>query len=639
MSHPALLINGVWRQGRGAGFGKADPVGNQPLWRANAADADDVAAACEAARAAFPGWARTPFEQREQLVKRFAALLEEHKQSLAETISRETGKPRWETLTEIQAMIGKVGISLQAYQARTGFSQTAMADGASVLRHRPHGVLAVFGPYNFPGHLPNGHIVPALLAGNCVVFKPSELTPLTAEETLKLWLKAGLPDGVINLVQGGRETGEALAASADIDGLLFTGSAGTGYHLHRQLAGQPEKILALEMGGNNALIVDGFEDRDAAVNLAIQSAFISAGQRCTCSRRILVKQGAEGDAFIARLVQVAGELRVGRWDAEPQPFMGGVVSAAAAENMLKAQQRLLALGGKSLLAMRLLEPGSSLLSPGIIELTGVAGVPDEEYFGPLTTIVRYRDFDEALRLANQTRYGLSVGLVSPQRELFERLLLEARAGIVNWNKPLTGASSAAPFGGVGLPATIAQAPSMRRTIAPGRWRRWKAKACRCRRRSRRACRSVNRLRRRHGVAAGHPQGIAMSGYEVNFDGLVGPTHHYAGLSFGNEASTQHQNSVSNPQLAAKQGLLKMKALADLGFQQGVLPPQERPHLPMLRRLGFSGSDEAVLAQAMRQSPRLLSALSSASCMWTANAATVSPRRTVQTARCISPPPT
>ncbi|PNU28306.1 aldehyde dehydrogenase family protein, partial [Serratia marcescens] len=167
-----------------------------------------------------------------------------------------------------------------------------------------------------------------------------------------------------------------------------------------------EKILALEMGGNNALIVDGFEDRDAAVNLAIQSAFISAGQRCTCSRRILVKQGAEGDAFIARLVQVAGELRVGSWDAEPQPFMGGVVSAAAAENMLKAQQRLLALGGKSLLAMRLLEPGSSLLSPGIIDLTGVAGVPDEEYFGPLTTIVRYRDFDEALRLANQTRYGL-----------------------------------------------------------------------------------------------------------------------------------------------------------------------------------------------------------------------------------------
>lgn len=116
----------------------------------------------------------------------------------------------------------------------------------------------------------------------------------------------------------------------------------------------------------------------------------------------------------------------------------------------------------------------------------------------------------------------------------------------------------------------------------------------------------------------------MAEYEVNFDGLVGLTHHYAGLSFGNEASTQHRNALSNPKLAAKQGLIKMKALADLGFQQGVLPPQERPHLPMLRKLGFSGSDENVLAQAMRTAPQLLSALSSASAMWTANAATVSP---------------
>ncbi|OMQ24437.1 succinylglutamate-semialdehyde dehydrogenase [Serratia oryzae] len=449
MSHPALLINGTWRTGQGAEFSKTDPVDNQPLWQANAADAADVAAACEAARGAFSAWARTPFAEREQLVKRFAALLEEHKQALAEAISRETSKPRWETLTEVQAMIGKVGISLQAYQTRTGVTETAMADGASVLRHRPHGVLAVFGPYNFPGHLPNGHIVPALLAGNTLVFKPSELTPLTAEATLKLWLQAGLPDGVINLVQGGRETGEALAASPAIDGLLFTGSANTGYHLHRQLAGQPEKILALEMGGNNALIVEQIEDRDAAVNLAIQSAFISAGQRCTCSRRILVKRGQEGDAFIERLVEVAGALRIGRWDAEPQPFMGGVISVTAAEKMLAAQQQLLALGGKALLTLRQLESGSALLSPGIIEMTGVANVPDEEYFGPLTTIIRYDSFDEAVRIANDTRFGLSVGLVSPQREQFEQLLLEARAGIVNWNKPLTGASSAAPFGGVG----------------------------------------------------------------------------------------------------------------------------------------------------------------------------------------------
>ncbi|WJV53591.1 succinylglutamate-semialdehyde dehydrogenase [Prodigiosinella aquatilis] len=449
MSHPALFIKGIWRHGRGPEFTKTDPVDNQLLWKAAAADHDDVEEACDAARAAFPAWARTTLNERIAVIRGFAQLLEQHKPVLASIISRETSKPRWETLTEVQAMIGKIEISIQAYQQRTGEHYTPMTVGTSSLRHRPHGVLAVFGPYNFPGHLPNGHIVPALLAGNCVVFKPSELTPATAEETVRLWQQAGLPDGVLNLVTGGRSTGEALSAHPGIDGLLFTGSANTGYHLHRQLAGQPEKILALEMGGNNALIVDDVTEIDAAVNLVIQSAFISAGQRCTCARRLLVKRGDAGDVLLRRLVTVAQGLRVGRWDAEPQPFMGGVISAAAATNLLNAQQQLLALGATPLLMMTQLEPGSALLSPGILEITNVQAAPDEEYFGPLLSVIRYDDFDEALHIANQTRYGLAVGLISSRRELFDRLLLEARAGIVNWNKPLTGASSAAPFGGIG----------------------------------------------------------------------------------------------------------------------------------------------------------------------------------------------
>ena len=375
--------------------------------------------------------------------------MEQNKQQLATVISRETSKPLWETLTEVQSMVAKVAISVRAYHERTGESLTEMADGAASLRHRPHGVLAVFGPYNFPGHLPNGHIVPALIAGNTVVFKPSELTPWTAEETVKLWQAAGLPDGVLNLVQGGRSTGEALAQSSEIDGLLFTGSANTGYHLHQQLAGAPEKILALEMGGNNALIIDEITDIDAVVNLTIQSAFVSAGQRCTCARRLIIKNGTEGDAFIQRLVEVTRDLVVGQWDAQPQPFMGGVISLNAAQQILQAQQRLIDLGATPLLSVTQPDANSSLLSAGILEVTGVSHVPDEEYFGPLSCIYRYDNFDEALKIANATRFGLSVGLVSPDRYLFERLLIEARAGIVNWNKPLTGASSAAPFGGVG----------------------------------------------------------------------------------------------------------------------------------------------------------------------------------------------
>ena len=449
MMQPALFIQGQWRSGQGAQLNKTNPADNTMLWSALSANAEDVDMACLAARTAFPAWARKTVAERAEVITRFAELLTEHKARLAEVISQETSKPRWETLTEIQAMIGKVAISLEANQHRTGEKHTAMPDGEAVLRHRPHGVLAVFGPYNFPGHLPNGHIVPALLAGNTIVFKPSELTPKTAEETVKLWEQAGLPEGVLNLVQGGRATGEALAACAAIDGLLFTGSAGTGYQLHRQLAGQPEKILALEMGGNNALIIEPVEDIDAAVNLTIQSAFISAGQRCTCARRLLVREGAAGDAFIARLLDVTMQIRTGGWNDEPQPFIGGVISDAAARNMLKAQDSLMALGGKPLLLMTRPDPLNTVLTPGIIDLTGVAGVPDEEYFGPLLSIYRYSDFDSAIALANQTRFGLATGLISAERVQFEQLLLEARAGIVNWNKPLTGAASNAPFGGIG----------------------------------------------------------------------------------------------------------------------------------------------------------------------------------------------
>ncbi|HGY1777187.1 TPA: succinylglutamate-semialdehyde dehydrogenase [Citrobacter amalonaticus] len=444
-----LWINGDWVTGQGERRVKKDPVQGNVLWEGHDADAAQVMQAARAARTAFPAWARRPFSERQAIVEKFAGLLESNKADLTAIIARETGKPRWEAATEVTAMINKIAISINAYHARTGEQQSELPDGAATLRHRPHGVLAVFGPYNFPGHLPNGHIVPALLAGNTLLFKPSELTPWTGEAVIRLWEQAGLPHGVLNLLQGGRETGQALSALDALDGLLFTGSANTGYQLHRQLAGQPEKILALEMGGNNPLIIEDPADIDAAVHLTIQSAFVTAGQRCTCARRLLVKKGAQGDAFLARLVDVSQRIQPGSWDDEPQPFIGGLISEQAARHVFDAWQQLASLGGQTLLAPRLLQAGTSLLSPGIIELKGVANLPDEEVFGPLLGVWRYERFDEAIAMANNTRFGLSCGLVSPDRAQFDQLLLEARAGIVNWNKPLTGAASTAPFGGVG----------------------------------------------------------------------------------------------------------------------------------------------------------------------------------------------
>jgi succinylglutamic semialdehyde dehydrogenase len=310
-------------------------------------------------------------------------------------------------------------------------------------------VFAVYGPYNFPGHLPNGHIVPALIAGNTLLFKPSEYAPRTAVKTVQLWEQAGLPKGVLNLVNGGRDTGITLGQQALIDGVLFTGSSQTGAALHKQFGGQPGKMLALEMGGNNPLVVWDVQDIDAAVHHTVMSAFISAGQRCTCARRLVIENGAAGDAFLARLVAVAAQLQIGPSNAEPQPFMGPVVSSAVAARLVQAQEDMVAKGGKLLLAMRQLDPNTGFVTAGIVDTTDAQGIPDEEWFGPLLQVIRVASFDEALRVANATDYGLAASLLSPSEDLWQRFAVRARAGIVNWNRPTTGAASSAPFGGVG----------------------------------------------------------------------------------------------------------------------------------------------------------------------------------------------
>ncbi|WP_029918541.1 succinylglutamate-semialdehyde dehydrogenase [Nevskia soli] len=449
VAHEALLIGGQWRAGSGPEFASISPSNGETVWRSKAAAASEVDAAVKAARSAFSAWANLPFAERERIARAFAALLEKNKESLARTIGRETGKPLWETRTEVATMVGKIDISVRAYHARTGSSETQSGAMTQALRHRPHGVVAVFGPYNFPGHLPNGHIVPALLAGNVVLFKPSELTPGVAEETVKLWADAGLPAGVLSLLQGERATGEALAAHPGLDGLYFTGSARTGHILARQFAETPHKILALEMGGNNPLIVGAVKNTKAALHDVVQSAYLSSGQRCTCARRLYLPRGADGDAFLDELAKITRNLKVGAYDAEPQPFMGALISARAADGMVEAQANLVSLGAKPLVELKKLDLGPAYLSPGLLDVSGIAELPDEEYFGPLLQVDRYGTLDEAIERANRTRYGLSAALLSDRREDYEQFYRGIRAGIVNWNRQTTGASSAAPFGGIG----------------------------------------------------------------------------------------------------------------------------------------------------------------------------------------------
>lgn len=445
------FINGEWEQGEGHELESLNPANNEVLWQAMSATPEQVDRAVMAAREAFLPWADLSIEERLAIVKRFGELLTEYKEQLALVIAQETGKPLWETRTEVGAMIGKIGISETAYFERTGTKETAMPVGKAMLRHKPHGVVAVYGPYNFPGHLPNGHIVPALIAGNTVVFKPSELTPVVAQITVELWQKAGLPAGVLNLVQGEVETGKALASHPQIDGLFFTGSSNTGHILHQQFAAQPGKILALEMGGNNPLIVTEAQDTDAVVHDIIQSAFVTSGQRCTCARKLILPKGPEGDAILAKLIEATKAIVVGDSlvEGEATPFMGSMISERAALGMVEAQKELVSKGAEVLVELAHLKQETGFVSPGIIDCTNVADFPDDEHFGPLLKVFRVDDFDQAIALANDTSFGLSAGLLSDNEALYNKFLSRIRAGIVNWNRPITGASSAAPFGGIG----------------------------------------------------------------------------------------------------------------------------------------------------------------------------------------------
>jgi succinylglutamic semialdehyde dehydrogenase len=423
-----------------------DPCTGEIVWQGSS---DDPAAAVDAARAAFPGWARTPLDDRIAIARAFQAVVRDRAEPFARLISRETGKPLWETRTEAASVIAKVDISITAQAERAGSRSGEIAGVRQVVRHKPHGVLAVLGPYNFPAHLPNGHIVPALLAGNTIVFKPSEHTPAVGAFMVDCWAAAGLLKGVLNVVQGAGETGRALAGDPQIDGLLFTGSPGTGAALARQFAETPWKILALEMGGNNPLLVWDLPPAqlDAAAALIVQSAYLSAGQRCTCARRLIVGPGAE--PLVERVMSLIDRIIVGAPFDEPQPFMGPVIDVAAALHLQQGFAGLIGRGAEVLrpLARRDERP---MLTPGLIDVTGVFDRADTEFFGPLLQLIRVADFGAAMAEANGTRFGLSAGLIGGDAQLYERFWTASRAGVVNWNRPTNGAASNAPFGGVGM---------------------------------------------------------------------------------------------------------------------------------------------------------------------------------------------
>jgi len=432
-------IQGKWVVGADTPFQSVDPGTEELLLDVKSASSQQVHAAVLAAQSCFKSWKKEPFEKRAAIALQFTELVDKHKLELATLISQEMGKPLWDSLLEVDAMRRKVAVSIKAYQERCA----AKTIHELHVSYRPFGPVAVLGPYNFPAHLPHGQIIPAILAGNTIIFKPSELTPAVGEACVRLWYEAGLPENVLQLVQGGKGVGTALIDSKELRGVYFTGSASTGKTIESHALQFPHRICALEMGGNNPLIISKTENIEAAVFITIQSAFISSGQRCSCARRLIViNQSAN---FMDALVEKTKKLRIGHYTASPEPYMGPLVSKEAAHRIFNQYNQLQC--RKILAPMDQPNPDLGFLTPGIIDVTGCT-VPDEEIFGPILLVTHVENLEQAIIEANNSRFGLTAGIITDDDYEAQYALVELEAGIINCNTPLTGASSEAPFGGI-----------------------------------------------------------------------------------------------------------------------------------------------------------------------------------------------
>lgn len=431
--------------------GMADVVSFEPatgaeLWRK---PVGNVAEAVDRARRAWPKWAAQPLANRIELIRRFANEVRKEHENFADLIARETGKPLWEARVEIEAVMALVEMSVRSYAERTGQRRLNSAlQGTAAVRHKPHGVMAVITPYCSPAELPTSHIIPALIAGNAVILKPSEKAPACAEFLLQCFNRAGVSSAILQLLVGGPQTGKALVAHSGIDGVLFTGSTQVGISINRKLATNPGKITALQMSGNNPVILWDTPKLTDAAMLTIQSAFTGAGQRCTAARRLIVKSSLY-DQTIDELKRLTSRIVIGAPTDDPQPFMGPVIDAETADQLTESYLYLLTHGGKAVTHMRRPRGDLPFVTPGIIDVTVMKERPDVELFGPLLQIIRVDDFDQAIQEANNTRFGLAASLIGGTPQDYNRFWANIRAGVVNWNRTTHSYSPSAPFGGSG----------------------------------------------------------------------------------------------------------------------------------------------------------------------------------------------
>lgn len=419
---------------------------NDVIGRYAVADAEAIDAAIARARAAFPRWRDAGLAARSAVLQRFAALARERSEMLAVLIAREVGKAIWDARAEAQLLASKVDVTLSE-----GLRFVADFDAGAGVRatFHPRGVLGVLAPFNFPAHLPNGHIVPALATGNCVVLKPSELAPGVGAWMAALWREAGLPEGVLEVVQGDARVGQALALHRDLDGVLFTGSWSAGRALAEATLDQPGKLLALEMGGKNAMIVCDDADLDLTLAEAALSICATTGQRCSSLSRLFVAERLV-DEVTHRLARMLAGVRIGA-PLAPETFMGPLASCAAHARLMRYRALAAEAGGTRL-------PVCDQEMPPPFVAPGLVWFPDasqshryhrDEIFAPEAGLYPVVDLDHAIAQTNDSAYGLAAAVMTRDRSRYEYCVGRIRTGILNWNRGTIGASGRLPFGGSG----------------------------------------------------------------------------------------------------------------------------------------------------------------------------------------------
>lgn len=406
-----------------------------------------VALAVETAKAAQPAWGALSLDERWAALLRFRAAIEAKKEELADAIVQEIGKIRSEARVEIQSLLGRFDLVL--HQIKNDLRDGVLPGFPNeALRWHPHGVVAVIGPFNFPLHLCHAHVIPALLLGNTVVMKPSELAPLCGVRYAEAALAAGLPTGVLNVVHGLAATGAAVVAHRDVHALAFTGSWPVGRRIAEAVLDRPEMLIALEMGGKNTAIVCDDADLRQAAHEIVVGSYLTTGQRCTCTDRVLVTK-KKAPALIAALRKLVSSIHYGDPD-DARSFGGPLASAAGRDRLERAIGAAQAAGAEVIVEGKRL-PGGFYRSASLHVLPShdVPGYTDTELFGPDLGIEIVADDDEAIATINASPYGFANSIFTNDDARFDRYYRETRVGILNRNRSTNQASPRLPFGGTG----------------------------------------------------------------------------------------------------------------------------------------------------------------------------------------------